>query len=262
MKTVNRRLVFCGIALLSFFPLTSLASLSNVQEQQFVPYVEISAGVLQGDIGKTANVVMDQDIPEGNTYYLSNTTINKLEGGIGFGLLIPLHDYFNVQVGVSAYQTEAMQIGSGAIYDFGNPNYHNSDFQYRFYNTRVMLETRLLFQATPIIFPYLSGGIGYSRNHAYNYSSCSTGEDYNYFKKAPFADHTTAHLGYHVGAGVDFVVADGLIAGIEYQYADLGDATLGNSPDQVGVASRLSLGHIRTHNVLVHVTYLLTSIFK
>jgi opacity protein-like surface antigen len=193
--------------------------------------------------------------PYQNHYTTTNSTQSVFDGGVFVGIEKTLNERFGLQLGVSGYWDSNIT-PSGDVWQFALPEFDNLSYNYRIEHARVMASSKLLtsLKQYPAIHPYLSGELGVAFNKASNYQETPLIE--NLPPMAPFANQTQNSFSYGVGLGVDYSVTQHVRLGVGYQFADLGKASLGASPD-AATAQSLSTSHLYTNQLRFQLTALL-----
>jgi opacity protein-like surface antigen len=193
--------------------------------------------------------------PFENYYTKTNESNTVAEAGAFLGVERTLTAHFATQIGVSGYIDSQIPI-QGHVWQFGVPEFDNLTYSYDIQNIRVMLTGKLLGHLTnyQALQPYFSWEVGAAFNQARGYQESSFTPDV--LPMTPFANHRETAFSYGVGVGVDYSINTHLRAGMGYQFADLGSASLGLTPVET-TTQTLQIAHIYTNQLRFQLTFLI-----
>ncbi len=241
-KWTRDRLFLLGAFLVGIFiPLTMNAHTS--------PYVRLTLGDIFAQTGQ--NQVIAFDPSYWKKLVTNHNSVSEIYGGISAGLRIPFNSIWAIEIGAGYYQAASLN-QEGKIYQYNSPDFYNLNYDYKIQIRRVMFEGKLLTTFSTIYHPYLSAGIGASRNRSYNYQETPVQP---YAVPDPsFASWSQNNFSCSAGIGLDIEVTQHWRIGAGYEYSNLGTAKLGRSPVQM-TSQQVSSGTINTNQVLAQVSY-------
>ena len=117
------------------------------------------------------------------------------------------------------------------------------------------------FDKSPSFKPYLTGGVGLSRNKTSNL--VVTGNDIDNEPASMVTEgSTTTSFAWKLGAGVKYILGSSFEADFRYQFVNLGDAKMGNSESDYRNGTYVGSEHVvlrpsrlRAHELLVGIVY-------
>lgn len=239
---ISNRLSIIGIFFVGIFiPLTMNAQTS--------PYIRLTIGELFAQTGQNRIIAFDPSYWK--TLVTNRNSVSEIYGGISAGLRIPFNSIWAVEIGAGYYQAASFK-QEGKIYQYNSPDFYNLNYDYKIQIRRLMFEGKLLTTFNTIYHPYISAGIGASRNRGYNYQEIPV-EPYA-VPDPSFANRTQTNFSYSAGVGLDIEVTKNWRIGAGYEYSNLGPTKLGRSPVQM-TSQQVSSGTINTNQVLAQVSY-------
>lgn len=190
-------------------------------------------------------------LPPFENHYTSKSSV-KSQGllGLTLGLEQEITKTLSWQLGLSGYFNSKIQ-STGHVWQFALPEFDNFRYNYQIQSNRLMTTGKLLSTAAGRFHPYVSGelGLGFNRASSYN----ETPLIIEAVPMPPFGEHKTTAFSWGVGAGVDININTRCRLGLGYQFANLGNVTLGRSPGQV-TNQTLSLPHIYSQELRFQLT--------
>ena len=130
------------------------------------PYASISAAAEWLKVGHQQTLEL---LPPFTNYYTGKEKYkNSASLGLGLGIERSYSEAFAWQVGLAGYFNSTVN-SSGAVWQFGLPEFDNFRYQYQVQSKRLMATAKALanFQG---FHPYLSGEIGAGFNRASSYA--------------------------------------------------------------------------------------------
>jgi opacity protein-like surface antigen len=100
------------------------------------------------------------------------------------------------------------------------------------------------FRVHPCVNPYLTAGLGYSRNESKGTQTYSADATWN----QKWQTTTTDNLGWLVGIGMNWALHERVIIELAYEYRDLGEWKLANLP---ATGDESMKGHLTGHIILM-----------
>jgi opacity protein-like surface antigen len=173
--------------------------------------------------------------------------------GLGGGAECQLSECFFLQLGVAGFYNSPVS-SHGEVWQLGLPEFANFRYRYRIRPYRVVATGKLLGTIKQMVHPYVSAELGAAFNAARSYHEVPLIEEA--VKIPPFGSHTENSFAWAVGAGVDVDLCSCLQLGVGYQFADLGNVSLGLSHAQE-TRSRLRISNLYDHQIRLQLTALM-----
>lgn len=248
----------CKKTLLSLGLLTGLLSTAPAQAQFFMfegfePILSVGGGgVWTGNLGK------NQDLYIPNNEYYKYHVSDRSDGNGVFDIFLggewEFCPQWAAQLGVGYTYMGSFSVGGDYEQGFDPQSSDIYTYNYRVRSQQVQAESKILFEMTRMLRPYIYGGLGASFNKASNFNA-----DYPEFLTftREYENHTSSSFTWSVGAGLDVQALDCLRVGVGYRFADLGRVSLGQSYiDDTPVTDTLSQKHLYTNMVLGHISFI------
>jgi len=148
--------------------------------------------------------------------------------GLGYSFFENAFPYLNrLLLGLNVYQTSTTL--SGAVWQYGLPQFNNYHFKAPIKSTRLMLDLRPGFFNWHSMEPYVILGVGVAWN-SMSYTETATTSDVNANSAMSLSRSTTSSLAWNFGAGYKVALTDKLSADLEYIYAILGHGSPAYNP--------------------------------
>lgn len=237
---MRKNLYLAGVCFVGFFIPFTL----NAQT-----FITLTVGGLFANSGQNQTITFDPFYWK--TFTSNSDWASQIYFGLSIGGRVPLTRLWELEVGTGYYQTGNLN-QNGKIYQYSSPNFQNLNYHYAIQNQRFMVEGKLLNTYNDIYHPYLSVGIGASRNFSYNYQEIPV-QDYA-ISDPFFSGFTQTNFSYSVGIGLNVDVAKKWSIGGGYEYSNLGTAKLGRSPVQT-TSQQLNSKTIKASQILLQVNY-------
>ena len=192
--------------------------------------------------------------PYHNHYTNAHAWTMTVDGGSFLGMEWDVSERLQAQLGIAGYVNSHINI-KGDVWQAALPVFDNLSYAYHIQSTRVMMSSKLLtsLDNCPQVHPYVSGEIGAASNRASHYQETPLIE--GVLPIIPFVNHSEHSLAYGVGLGIDYNISTDLRLGIGYQFADLGSASLGITPDAL-TTQTLNVSHLYTNQLRFQLTAL------
>lgn len=221
-------------------------------QPSFVPkyVVAIAGGPIWENAGRTQTLYLAPNIVK--TYVANSFTSTLAEGELFFGIVRPLRNGYQYQVGVALATTSNAQL-SGIIWDDANPAFDNYAYEYQLNHTHLALKGKLLADKGYYVMPWVSISLGVAFNQAQFYNNLPVIQQA--VVNANFAYNIKTAFTYTAGIGVQKNVTDHLQLGVGYEFSDWGPSNLGVAPAQT-YGTGLSLNHFYTNGLIFNATYL------
>ncbi|MBA2655388.1 MAG: porin family protein [Tatlockia sp.] len=174
-------------------------------------------------------------------------------GELFLGMRNAVNSVVEGQLGLSLGASTSVRLKGSALQDT-NPLHHNFNYSYNIRNSRVAAKAKFLYDTDFYdLFPYLSGSAGLSFNRAsgFSFSSKIPGE----IPPPAFHDNSQHELSYSIGVGLETTLDAGWRLGLGYEFLDWGRSALARAIGQT-VGQGPYVSHLRSHELLVSVTYL------
>lgn len=255
-KKIFKNILFLAMGIFTFYQISAFAD-EEVDDAVANSHPDLSANTLAGFyvdpfVGVSfAKVKNDEVVYYNHTTYdgfiSKNLSTKPVFFGLSTGYGWQLAKLNNTvwQVGAGVYHDNNYQ-AEGTIAQSNNLNLENKSYSYRLQSSRAMLESKLLF-ANWLVFPYLSAGVGYTRNDMHSYSE-------QVLKDTPtlsaFGDKKTNHLAYQLGAGVGYQFTTNVSFNLGYQFVSLGKGEFDAKPDYK-TGGHLTTDNIHTNDILL-----------
>jgi opacity protein-like surface antigen len=220
--------------------------------KQYTPLVTFTAGADFVQAGEDQTLTL---LPPYQNHYTNNSsTATVADGGVFLGVERVLTDYLSVQLGVAGYIDEKFS-SQGDVWQFASPLFDTLSYSYNINHSRVMFSSKLLtiiprYQA---IHPYVSLELGAAYNRASDYQE--TPLIPLAVPMAPFENHTQSSFAWALGIGVDYNLNQHIRMGVGYQFADLGEVSLGTTP-AASTTETLGISHLYTNQLRFQFTFL------
>ena len=170
--------------------------------------------------------------------------------GLGVAAERSIHSFGLWQLGLAGTYNAAVK-AQGTKWLFGSSDFADFNYNYQIQSTRVVAIGKILSTYQKNMHPYLSAELGAAYNHAYSYSEQALIEEE--IPIEPFTNHRRTALSWGIGLGVDLDVRVNLRVGIGYQFADLGQVSLGVSPAQE-TSQTLGKNHLYDNQLRLQLT--------
>ncbi len=199
------------------------------------------------------NTQLSGSVPfEPSSYHYSSQDsgdANGLWGGF-LGFETELDDW-DAQLGVGYYWTRAD--ANGTVVQGSLPDEFNSS--YKVTSQQIIAEGKILWEATEIIRPYLTGGLGVSINDTHDFQ---VDLDDPLSMSPEFNKHTETSFSWMVGAGIDAQLAESVRLGLAYRFTDFGKYGLGDCALQDGtpLEGSLSSSNLYASEIVAQLSYL------
>lgn len=213
--------------------------------------ISLGVGPVWEDAGQMQSYYLFPNILK--TYVPKNASSTLAEGELFVGILRPLHNGFQYQLGF-AFSTTTNASFSGVIWDDGLPIFDNYVYQYQVNHTSIALKGKLLAEKGYYVTPWVSLSLGAGFNQAQNYFT--TPLIPQAVTNANFAYNIQTAFTYTVGAGIQKNVSEHVQLGIGYEFTDWGKSVLGPAPGQT-LGNGLQLDHLYTNGLTFNATFLI-----
>ena len=260
----------CGlstsIAIANTFPPSTTATQATSNKQQATsiksqkapsrPYQIVATFTVGPDfVQKGQSQTVSISPPYSNYYTVGNAEQTVADAGGFLGLEHAFTPWLIAQLGVSGYADGGLN-PTGDVWQLTEPRFDNLTYSYYVHHARVMLTGKVLstLPTYNAFHPYFSWEVGAAFNRTNRY--LETPLIPQSIPMTPFASHSQESFAYGVGVGVDYNLNDMVRLGIGYQFADLGSASLGVSPQQVNSTQSLSIAHLYANQLRFQLTFL------
>ena len=214
--------------------------------------VALTAGPAWYQAGKTQSIRLQPNFE--NTYSAHQSTQTLVSSELFLGLGRDFQDKGFGEIGIALAVTNSAQL-QGRIWETGDPQFDNYDYQYRIKHQHAAAKAKWLCSNwTKFFFPYLTASIGVAQNTAYHFTQ--TPLLYEALPIAGFQNRTLTALTYALGAGIDKQLNTHWHAGVGYQVNSWGKSALGRTPTQT-TSSGLQLSNLYTQQLEFTLSYLL-----
>jgi len=195
--------------------------------------------------------------PTSNDLYIINkpstTSIFSIFGGYRH---LTEHRFFPAYSLTMRYQHLNTFTVKGTIQQYSSPAFTNYNYHFDLSSNIYALQGKVNLVQFGRFAPYLSGGIGMSRNTLENYKESPTAGVTPRVSPS-YDDNTTNTFMYDLGAGVDINLSSKCFAYIGYEYENLGKLRSGHgSADWSSQA--ISMGTLKTSNILFGFSWLIS----
>lgn len=187
-----------------------------------------------------------------NKYTTGNNDSALFDGEFFFGIQSNLFKMIQGQLGIAVAATSSAEI-SGDIWNDGEREFDNFDYDYKIQHTHLAAKGKLLFDTKHNFLPWISASLGVAWNNAHNFNSTPT--IFEAVETPDFADHTQTSFTYTLSAGFQYAFNSKWQVGMGYEFADWGKSQFGKAQGQLS-DDRLTLNHFYTNGLLVNLTYL------
>jgi opacity protein-like surface antigen len=146
---------------------------------------------------------------------------------------------------------------NGSVTQYSLPEFKNYDYKWPVSSDVYLANAKVNLFEYHNASPYLNGAVGASYNNSGHYSEKA------YIgvtqRTSPnFSTNSATQFAYILGAGLDYKLNKSIIAGIGYQYTNLGKLNSGNGT-QSWSNEKLSFGNNQSNSFLFELTYLFDS---
>ena len=229
-------------------PVNSLYS--TLQNKGYMPLITLTVGPDFVNAGRAQTLTLLP--PFQNHYTSTNNSQTVVDGGFFLGVERSLF-LSNAQFGLSGYVDSTLS-PKGHVWQFGLPKFDNFTYGYHIDSVRVMFTNKLLtaLSGHPTIHPYLSWEIGAAFNRASSYQE--TPITPLAIPLIPFSNHSQSTFAWGAGLGIDYTLNQHVRAGVGYQFANLGSASLGATTVATTIQT-LSVSHVYTNQLRFQLTY-------
>jgi opacity protein-like surface antigen len=217
--------------------------------QDITPYARMTSGVTRVTAGQ------DQTVTFSPSYWKTDIAnrdpSSTLFAGVSAGLRLPVAELLEMELGLGLYQTGNLK-QSGKVYQYDSPDFHNLNYVYQIKNQRLMFEGKLLATYYQKYHPYISAGVGASRNKSTGYKE--TAAQSFAMADPAFTSATKTSMAYSAGVGVDVDIDKHWRVGAGIEFINFGTAKLGKAPTQQS-AQQLSSGSLKGSQFMIQLTY-------
>ncbi len=237
---MQKRILLAGVFL--FIPIVSLAALR--------PVFTLSSGFANANMRSSTSINFGSFQ---NSYVGGSHSDTDFDSGLFLGGEALLLQNWSGQIGLSYFQNSPF-VESGTVYQFSDPAFNNLNYQYQIISRRISIDAKLLYAFCQIWHPYLAVSLGEAFNKAYNYTE-TPASTADVSLTPPFGNHTTNAFSYSLGLGIDLDITNHWRLGLGYRFVDLGSASLGVTPSQIGTHT-ISNTPIYVNEVLLRISFL------
>lgn len=142
------------------------------------------------------------------------------------------------------------------IMQYSLPQFLNYTYSRKLSALALTADTKINLLHLAIVSPYLNGGIGVSFNRMNSYSETAL-SGVTARVSPGFANHSSTQFTYHVGAGLDFALADSWSCSVGYEFEDFGRFSSGSGQWTWATAGVLPFGSYHANTALFGLTHLI-----
>ncbi len=219
------------------------------------PVVTASGGVaFSSDVGSSKEFTVG--LSQLN-YEASDQSQARGVWGLFLGGEFELAEEWDMQLGVSYYQTSAFGPKGALVQGFNENSLAEYDYEYEIIARQILAETKIMGEWFDFLRPYISAGIGVGINTAQNFSV-----DYpeDLAMAVEYDDHTISSFTYNLGLGVDVEITEYLRLGVGYRFTDFGEVGLSDGvydqAEPTDSHETLSQDHFYVQEILLQLTLL------
>lgn len=242
-----------NLKVLSFTSLMLLCELTHAMGGVFNSgrgFYTLGLGPVWAQEHSSQTILIQSDIVK--TYDANSLSSPAFGGELFFGIANDINNNCLSQVGIALAGVSSLKM-KGDIWEDGNPNFNNFNYEYDINHIRLALKAKFLTAIRPEWFGYISGSVGGGVNSTSNFTI--TPKIFEAVPAPPFANNSTIAFAYSLGLGIQAQVYGNWQLGFGYEFADLGKSELGRATGQT-LNTGIQLNNLYTHQLLISLTYL------
>jgi len=233
--------------------LSTIASAGSMGSQKPISpwFITASLGPAWADAGKTQTFYLASEIE--NTYVATYNRSTIVNGGLFVGFQQNITNTLFGQLGLAVAAAGNVNF-SGDIWNDADPDFNNFTYNYKGDFTRIAVKSKVFYEWTQLMQPYLGASLGVGINRAHKFSMTPR------IPEAVIAPSFTANtigdaFAYSVEIGLQRVITTHWKGGLGYEFADWGKSALARAPGQTH-NSGLEVPHLYTNGLQFNLTYL------